>query len=422
MPHAINRRSFLVVSGLSLAGSPILSACSDRAGAAVSLRMLTYDTIKQAKPWRAALAQYHASGGTQVRLDTLPGSGAALFPGKLRTEILGGHSPDIFRIWGGELAAPFIRAGQVENLDTVYANNGWDAVLRTRNVEYLSHAGSKYGVPINATALGIWYRKDFFARCGVDVPRSYDELEHVNEKLVRGGIQPVLGGGKYGWDVMRTFEYLLEVAAGPALHDQLLVGATSWNRPEVVDAFALLKKWGDQRWLPEGVLGIDPTQKQDMLLGGRGAMIFDNQAFEQEIADADDPSVFDTFIPPTGHNPLRFSGYTEGLMIPRATPHRDEAIALLAHLVRPDTQKELGSAYSAVRGVPIDTTKYPLSARWTQWQARHDNYLIQDQAFPPILANAYFDVQSRVLQGDQSPREAAAAMERAMGKWKGIMR
>ena len=41
-------------------------------------------------------------------------------------------------------------------------------------------------------------------------------------------------------------------SAGPELHDKLLTGAESWDRPEVVTAFTNFKKWQDKKWLPRG--------------------------------------------------------------------------------------------------------------------------------------------------------------------------
>src|SRR3712207_9583731 len=69
--------------------------------------------------------------------------------------------------------------------------------------------------------------------------------------ILAAGTTPLATGGKYGWHLMRLYEYLLEHTAGPELHDKLLVGDESWDRPEVVEAFTLFKKWQDQKWMPE---------------------------------------------------------------------------------------------------------------------------------------------------------------------------
>ena len=96
--------------------------------------------------------------------------------------------------------------------------------------------GVKSGVPFISLGIGAWYNKSRSRRpASTRRPPVYAELEALNDKLVVGGITPVGPAGKYGWDIMRLFEYLLEHTAGPELHDKLLIGAESWDRPEVVD-------------------------------------------------------------------------------------------------------------------------------------------------------------------------------------------
>ena len=68
---------------------------------------------------------------------------------------------------------------------------------------------------------------------------------------------------------MRLFEYLLETSAGPELHDKLLTGAETWDRPEVVTAFTNFKKWQDQKWLPDGAVGLDPADVEPRYVQGK---------------------------------------------------------------------------------------------------------------------------------------------------------
>lgn len=417
--HDISRRRLLGGAGALALGALGLSGCDSSGSGDGSLRVMTYDTSDQAALVRKVLAAYHSGGNPSVTLDTLPGSGAAIYPGKLRTELLGGKGPDAFRIWGGQIAAPFVTSHQVIDLEPYYSKYGWDAKLSQPNVKDMTYGGKKYGLPLYASAVGIWYRTDLLARAGATVPTTFDELEAANAALRKANIQPFLAGGKYGWYVMRFFEYFLEVHAGPDTHDQLLAGKTSWDRTEVVEAFATLKKWADQKWLPAGVLGLDPTQVETDLAAGKGAMALDGQWLEQTVVTQKlDHALFGSIIPPTGHTPLRFSGFTEGYMITNASAHKDTAAKLLDFLTHPSSQQTLANAYTTVKAAAPDRTSFPLTAQWTGWMAEHDHYLIQDQAFPATLANTYFNIQSDVIQGHQTPQDAAKAMATAVKQWK----
>src|SRR5437763_6610111 len=98
--HNISRRRFLGAAGavtLGALGGVGLAGCGSGSGDTDSLAFFSYDPAESAVLERKLLAQYKAAGGPAVKLDTLPGSGASIYPGKLRTEMLGGHSPDVFR-------------------------------------------------------------------------------------------------------------------------------------------------------------------------------------------------------------------------------------------------------------------------------------------------------------------------------------
>ena len=156
-----------------------------------------------------------------------------MYPDKLRTELLGGKGPDVWRIWGGQIGAPFVKAKQAMDLAPYYQKFGWDSRINTTAIEGMTFEGVKGGVPFISLGIGRWYRQGRLQEGGHcrRTKDRYAEMEEANEKLVSAGITPAGLGGKYGWDIMRLFEYLLETSSGPELHDKLLTGQESWDRP-----------------------------------------------------------------------------------------------------------------------------------------------------------------------------------------------
>src|SRR5215469_3042809 len=163
----MTRRGALGLFGSS-ALAVALAACSSGGGSGsggsetAPLAMANYDTTQQAVLTKKVLAAFQKQTGISVSTDSLPGSGAAIYPGKIRTEMLGGKAPDVFRCWGGSLAAPFVAAKQVVSLDSAYSQYGWDSKLATGNIKDMTYNGTKYGLPLWASAVGVWYSaKDF---------------------------------------------------------------------------------------------------------------------------------------------------------------------------------------------------------------------------------------------------------------------
>lgn len=378
--------------------------------------MLTYDAAPQAKQMRDVLAKFKQETGIAVTLDTLPGSGAAIYPGKLSTELTGGKGPDVWRIWGGSIGGPFAENGQAADLGPYYKQYDWSKVIPASDVKGMTWNGKVYGLPLYGVTVTAWYSKAAFQKAGITAPpTTYSELTADNDKLVKSGQVPAGLGGKYGWDVMRLFEYLLEKNAGPTLHDQLLAGKASWDNKAVVQSFQELHEWAQKGWLPKGVMGIDPNNSEPGFTQGKYAYTIAGAWVDsQYIQQAKDPSAYGTFQLPTGQTPERHSGWVEGFMINAQSPHKAEAAKLLNFLAQDSTQKALQNSQSTVAGAQPDPQKFPLSAENAKIGAASPFFTIQDQSLSTKEANSYFQVQSQVVQGQTSPQAAAKQMAAVM--------
>ncbi|GIE99890.1 ABC transporter substrate-binding protein [Paractinoplanes rishiriensis] len=428
--NAVTRRRFLSLGGgAALAAG--LAACTGTGSSETAtggsgtgsktLRLFTYEDNSTIDLLKAQVKTFDTQNGSTTTVDSLPGSGAAVYPDKLRTELLGGKGPDVWRIWGGQIGAPFVTAKQAMDLSGYYQKYGWDAKLNQAAVAGMTFDGVKGGLPYIALGIGGWYSRAAFEKAGVAAPpQSYAELEEANAKLLAAGITPLGTGGKYGWHVMRLFEYLLEVSAGPQLHDKLLTGDETWDRPEVVTAFTNFKKWQDRKWMPEGAVGLDPADVELWYVQGKTAYTITGPWTEaQGIQSGGKQSAdFGAFPFPTGHQPARHSGFVEGYMINAKAGNPDLAAALLDFLIKPETQKALKVTASIVAGAEPDKATLPLSYEWSQGPGKQPFYTIQDQAFPKKEADQYFAVQSDVLQGKTSPAEAAKRMQDVIKAWK----
>jgi ABC-type glycerol-3-phosphate transport system substrate-binding protein len=417
--NVYTRRGFLGLSAATAVGVG-LSACtgSSSGGSAgkgsKQLRLFTYEDNSTIGLLKDQVKQFDAQNGTTTTVDSLPGSGAAVYPDKLRTELLGGKGPDVWRIWGGQIGGPFVKAKQAMDLSPYYSKYGWDSKVSQAAVQGMTFNGVKGGLPYLSLGIGAWYSKTAFQKAGIAAPpASYAELEAANDKLVAAGITPAGLGGKYGWDVMRLFEYLLETAAGPDLHDKLLAGTESWDRPEVVTAFTNFKKWQDKKWLPQGAVGLDPADVEPWYVQGKTAYTITGPWTEAQAIQAagKKSDEFGVFPLPTEHQPARHSGFVEGYMINAKTGNPDKAAALIDFLIQPNTQKALKITASAVTGAEPSQAELPLSYEWSQGPGKQPFYTIQDQAFSKKVADQYFALQSDVLQGKTSPGDAAKQMQ-----------
>ena len=113
----------------------------------------------------------------------------------------------------------------------------------------MTFEGVKGGVPFISLGIGCWYNKAAFKKAGIaGEPKSYAEMEEANEKLVSAGITPAGLGGKYGWDIMRLFEYLLgDLVWAGAARQAAYRRRRAGTGPEVVDCVHLTSRSGRTR-------------------------------------------------------------------------------------------------------------------------------------------------------------------------------
>jgi N,N'-diacetylchitobiose transport system substrate-binding protein len=100
---------------------------------------------------------------------------------KLTTSLSSSDSPDIIEL-GNTQAQAFEAAGALKDLTASKADLGGDDLLQSL-VEAGTYDGKFYGVPYYAGARVVLYRKDLFAKSGLSVPTTIEELLAAGKKL-----------------------------------------------------------------------------------------------------------------------------------------------------------------------------------------------------------------------------------------------
>ncbi len=363
-----------------------------------------------------------ANPGMTVTMENTAGSGAAMYPDMLRTAMASGDPADAFFMWGGTVAGPFIKAGQVMPLNDVYKQYSWSERFPKWIIDRLGVDGKTYGVPFHGQGMGLFYRKDIFEANGLTVPTTYAEMENVCTVLQAAGIHCATTGGKFGWHVMRLVDWFIETSCGPDVHDGLNALTESWDQPCVVASYQkLADRIAKGRLVPD-FLNVSPDDARFAIYQGKAAMILEGPWFEPAITDAGvDPSVYSFFLPPTDHAPDRYSAFPEQWMIAAGSKNPAAAAKFLDYITNAETIKAHPDAFgaSATIGITPDCAKLPITCQIVDiTQSDRPAYPPTDQAFEKELMDTFFEVQDGIVAGKLTPADCAALMQKQAAAWK----
>ena len=121
---------------------------------------------------------------------------------------LSADAPDVTSWYPGNRMAPFVNAGQFEDISDLWAAEGWDesfaAIKPTMTID-----GKQWGVPYSYYQWGVYYRKDLLEKAGItEEPKTWDDLLAACDKLKEAGITPFTIGTKFLWTAAGVFDYL----------------------------------------------------------------------------------------------------------------------------------------------------------------------------------------------------------------------
>jgi raffinose/stachyose/melibiose transport system substrate-binding protein len=153
--------------------------------------------------WQKAADGFHAANpNVTIKVEPIQNE---QFTTKVPLALQSSNPPDIYQQWGGGQEASQIPSGKV--MDITDAASSWiDQVGAAAGGWQVD--GKQYGVPFSLHVVGFWYRKDLFAKAGIDAaPKTMDELNAAVAKLKSAGIAPVAIGGKDRWPDAFWWEY-----------------------------------------------------------------------------------------------------------------------------------------------------------------------------------------------------------------------
>jgi glucose/mannose transport system substrate-binding protein len=161
---------------------------------------------------------------------------------ELANRLSQGDPPDSYQRHAGRELLDDTDAGYLEELNSLYEDEGWEDVFPETLLELIRVDGNYYSVPVNVHRSNVlWYNPEVLERAGIDAPpTTWDEFLTQAETLEAEGITPLTIGPL--WTQEHLLENVLLGELGPEAYNGLWDGSTDWESPEVIAALEMFSQ------------------------------------------------------------------------------------------------------------------------------------------------------------------------------------
>jgi raffinose/stachyose/melibiose transport system substrate-binding protein len=378
--------------------------------------------------WRTAtqqmnriLDQFHAEyPHITVRFDpTMSGE----YDPVLEAQLEAGTAPDLFYLRSFSVSRKLFEQGYLEPLTDLpgLVENFDPAML----APWATEDAVPYAVPFTATSHGIYYNEDLFDELGLDIPETWEELLATAQVIKDAGYIPFANASKDHWAVAEIIFMNLapNFIGGREGRMEYLAGKRCFDDEGVVATFQAVQDLVPL--LPEDHELLGYVDSLQLFLQSKAAMwmsgSWDIPYLEAEEHDFE-WSVF--AVPPPAGQPAYVTYHLDvGIGLNAASRHKDEAREFLAWMARPEFGELLGNEmpgfFPIHRAAPTLANAHA-NAFLALNQDRSTDIRFAWEKLRDGSPDGYILMQDgtlAVLRGEQTPQQAADALQAGLAQW-----
>ncbi len=333
----------------------------------------------------------------------------------LAAALSGGAGPDIFqgRAYGG--LATFADSGFLEPLEA------WLPELKNYSATALLGAtnpsdGKIYGSPAVSQTVFMYYNKDIYAKLGLSIPKTWDELVKNFEAAKKAGYIPLGNGAKDGW----CLETLLGGMGagwygGTDFYNAVVAGNKNFLDPAFIGMVEQMK--GLSKYLPDMYMGVSYEDMRSNFFNELSPHLIAG-SYEAAFFKAQNPDLnYGIFAVPgqKATDPAYVSVYADMNFAMNAnSKHKEAAVKLLKFLSSKEFGKAMVTDLKMVTSVPgVDATADPFIARVLELQNHATPYLflVGFRYQQPTGSSLWQAAAQGVMAGTLTPAQAAKQIQ-----------
>jgi raffinose/stachyose/melibiose transport system substrate-binding protein len=389
-----------------------------------TLSILTKFGLQQLSPYFVGIAKEYEKlhPGVKVSLDQESDDSVK---GKTKTLVASNSLPDIYFSWTGNWGENFVRGNRAADLTKVVGpGSEWGKTLSPAAVKAFVYNGKYYGIPLYIDGKFMGYNKAVFAKLGLSVPATYEDLLSDCDAIRKSGMTPISLGNKEAWPVVHYVGQLLAYDVPEAtLESDFDPKTAQYTDPGYIDALKQFKDLEARCTDGASTNGTSYASALQDFSNTTSAMYYQEILEFDQSATADTPLKVADFgffqLPaPSGAkgDPKAIEGAPEGYMISSASKHIPLALDFMKFVTSQDNAKVLSAPPygqpSAVIGAVTTANSSPSLVEGVD-EINAATYLMPwlDTANTPGVAAAWLSSLQALADGSMSPEEVMSKVQ-----------
>ena len=435
-------RRLLAAAAAGTAAALMLSACGSPATATptaaasagnATISFWTWNPdVNTAKPYIAAFEASHPNIKVEHRFIQYSD-----YVNTTQLALQSGSGPDVFGLQVGALTTPF--APLAEDLTpSISKVLGDDWKTKLTATEQLAVDGKQVALPWMITGGGLmWANQTVLDSLSLTMPTNMAELKTFCAAVKKAKKDCIIQGAKDSWQNIDVYQSIVNQIS-PGLFYKALAGEADFSSPEFVKAFEVWKSFFTDGLFQEGALGMTGyPDANDAFKNGKAALIAfgtwqNSDTTKGTLAQyaktyGDSFNKNTVFMPYTfpqvvdgGTTGKLFGGPDVGFAVSSSSKAKEAAEAFAGWLTASEESQKLMAKsviQPALSSVPLDLSEVTTPEQVTALEAQGP--ALKDMVGAREIQNADVktalgDALSSVASGQQSPAEAAAAVQAAI--------
>lgn len=351
--------SKLVAAGVAVAALFSVSGCGSQSAKQEkdpkTLKVWHYEEASgaQGKAWDKAIEIFEKKYGVKVEFEKKSFEQIR----QNASQILNSNQvPDVMEYNKGNATAGLLASqGLLTDLGDYVKEYGWDkkisgslAATGKYDDKGIMGSGNWYGITNYGEDVVMYYNQDMFNKYGIEIPKTYDELEAAMQKFVDNGVTP-LSEGVAEYPLQHLWWQLALSKADNKFIDayEMYKGDVNWSGEELTYATQTIADWVKKGYISKDSTGVKAEDAGQAFMNGTYPMFFSGTwwfgRFQTEIPDTN--WTFSTF--PDSKKAVGSSGNI--WVVPERSTRKDLAAKFIDITLSPEVQNLMGNA----GGLPI---------------------------------------------------------------------